>query len=840
MKLKNLLKKALPVFLLGIISIIPNFNIKALTSDSFYFEWIEPKIYVNKYKNGVLRSERIQVYHRRSDGAVAYCIEPGVDFSDSTTITGYDTNQDSLSGMSRETWRKVSLLAYYGYGYGNHTDSKWYAITQYEIWKANPLGWESYWADSFKGSNISQFEAESQELLNLVNNHYKMPSFNNTTITAVVNDTITLTDTNNVLSNFEVDSSSNATVRKDGNKLLITPNQIGNITINLTKKSNRFGRAALVYVAEGVQNLLVGGSLDPLYANLQINSIGGKVTINKVDKDTGLAIAQGDATLKGATYGIYKSNGEKVSLITTNENGVVTSSMLPSQGEYYLLEESSSNGYEIDKTKYYFTITKDNLYPEVTVYEKVIERDVNFFKVYATNETGFLTGEENIKFDIYLKSKNEKVASITTDKKGFASIKLPYGTYLVKQITTSKDHYKVKDFEIIINKDTDEPYYQLLSNAPIIAKLKVIKIDSESGLSLPISNIKFKIFDIDNNDYVCQTISYPTGKKVCEYETDESGTLMTPYPLNSGNYRLEEVDQIINGYLWNTTPLEFTIGENSELINDEDYGIMVVVKIANNQVKGKIEVIKTGEKLIIENGSYHYDIVNLSNVKFNVYANEEIITKDGVKHYKKGDLVGTIISDESGYGFLDNLYLGKYVLKEVESPFDNLVMDSTKYEFEIKYKDQYTEVITKNFNILNKYKKGILDFTKVDISTGEPLPNTLIEIYTIDDELIFSGRTDSNGKIIITDLPAKEYYILEKEAPDGYKLNPEKMYFSIKKNGEIVKATLTDELIIEVPNTDANFNYLQLIIPTGLIMTGVGIIIYALKKKKKKENQSNK
>ena len=65
-------------------------------------------------------------------------------------------------------------------------------------------------------------------------------------------------------------------------------------------------------------------------------------------------------------------------------------------------------------------------------------------------------------------------------------------------------------------------------------------------------------------------------------------------------------------------------------------------------------------------------------------------------------------------------------------------------------------------------EKGILEFTKVDLSTGEPLPNTLIEIYTENDELIFSGRTNENGKIIIKNLKYGKYYIIEKDAPEGY------------------------------------------------------------------------
>ena len=833
--MKSIIKKlkwVVPIFLFGIISLIPTTKARALTSDSFYFEWIDPKIYVNKYKDGVERSERIQVYHRRSDGTIAYCIQPGVDFSDTALITGYDYNQASISGMSQDTWRKVSLLAYYGYGYGNHTDMKWYAITQYEIWKANPLGWTTYWADSYHGNNISQFEAESAELLNLVNNHYKAPSFINTTNEVVVNDTITLTDSNNVLNNFDLSVSGNATARKDGNKLYITPNAIGDITINLTKNANRLGKSAFVFVGDGVQNLMTAGNIEPYKTSLKIKSIGGKVTINKVDKDTKLATPQGDATLKGATYGIFKEDGTKVSSITTDEKGVVTSGMLPSQGRYWLQEETPSNGYELDTdNRYYFVITKDNLYPVVTVYEKVIERHFDLFKVFATDKTGFLTGEANVSFDIYLKSSNKKVATITTNEKGFAETILPFGTYVVKQVTSTLNHEKVDDFEVIINGDTDEPYYHLLSNAEIKAKLKVIKIDAESGEIIKMSGIKFKIFDLQKNEYVCQNITYPKKQKVCEYETNEDGEFTTPYALNSGKYRLEEVDQEIDGYLWNNEPIEFEVGENSQIIEDDEYGFTLLVDFANTKVKGKVTINKTAEELIIKDGTYSYDSVPLEGAEFGIYAKEDIVTKDGITHYKKDELISTITSNEEGIAELDNLYLGKYYIKELSVPNDNLVLDTKEYEFELTYKDQYTEVVSKSFDILNKYKKGELIFTKTDLSTGKVLPNTLIEIYIEDDILVFSGRTDKDGKIVITDLPVGKYFILEKEAPEGYILNEGKIPFEIKENGEIVKATMTNQAV-EVPNTSLNDSNVVNIIGAVVTLLGIAYLIYDKIKKK--------
>jgi len=164
---------------------------------------------------------------------------------------------------------------------------------------------------------------------------------------------------------------------------------------------------------------------------------------------------------------------------------------------------------------------------------------------------------------------------------------------------------------------------------------------------------------------------------------------------------------------------------------------------------------------------------------------------------ESGNLVGTLITNESGYAKLENLKLQKYTLKEISSSLDNLV-DDTIYEVNLIYKDQYTPVIVESLSIKNYLAKGTLEFSKVDFSTGDPLPNTKIEIYTEDDVLLGSYITDDKGMVVIKDLPimsGKKYYILEKEAPISYVLNEEKMWFEITTNGEIIKSTMTNEKI---------------------------------------------
>lgn len=827
-KIKNKIINGLMLLLIGI-SCVPTVNASTY-NETFNdkSQWISGD-YILKVKGSTRKYQQMTVITRNSDGSFVYCIEPGTPVSDGAVYPGQDFDQSYVGQMTQEQWRRITLLAYYGYGYGNHTDIHWYTVTQYLIWQTVPHGYDIYFTDSLNGNRITKYTNEINELNRLVEEHNISPNITNDTIDMVIGDTVELTDSNNVLNKFEVVDTDNVSASISGNTLSITANDVGDGSVTISKRDKNYSHPAIIYYHPTSQDLMMRGAYDPIDVNLKIEIVGGKVSVKKVDMDTGLGIAQGDATLDGAVYGIYDLEGNRVGEVISKGGEYVTSDYLPSLGTFFLKEEKSSTGYELNETKYFFNITKDDLYPEVEVTEKVIERDLKIFKVYASDETGFLTGEPNVTFDIYLKSTGEKVTSITTDENGYATATLPYGTYTVRQVSSTEDHEMVEDFEIVVNEYSEDPIYKLLANAEITARLKVIKIDSETGNTIPVAGIKFKIFDVENNEYVCQV----TDKEQCVFETNDEGILLTPLPLESGTYRLEEQDQKLDGYLWNEEALTFAIGDDSTLINDNVFGAIVEVEFENTQVKGKVEINKTGEELIIEDDSYHYEKIKLEGAEFELRANEDIIV-GGKTYYKKGELVTILVTDKDGYASIDNLPLGKYTLKEIKSANSN-VLDPNTYEFELVYEDQYTEVVYKTFTLDNKYPKGELEFTKTDLVTGDPLPDTKIEIFTENGVKVFEGRTDENGKIIITNLPVGKYFILESDAPDGYILNEEKMWFSITENGEIVKANMTNEKIVEVPNTLQEKDILIEIISATLLLSGIGIIIYAKKKSKNRK-----
>ena len=811
MKINKIFKYAMTcmLFLMAIFS-INEVHAEQYTGQAIWPSEYISNIYIKKVKpDGYTKYQQARFIRRSEDNAFVYCVQPYTDIDNNLPYYNVERSDYArVLGFSDAQWERISLLAYYGYGYEGHSDQKWYAITQVMIWRTTNPESDIYFTDTLNGNRVSRFDGEMAELESLVANHYKAPRFQDN-IVMPIGSTITLNDSNNVLSNFRVAGATNVNASVNGNTLTVTATKVGDATINLQKSATKYELPPIVYFKDGSQNVFRVGNYDPVRTNLKIKVVGGKVTPEKYDVETKTKQAQGEATLDGAIYGIYKIDGTKIGTVSSN----TTSNYLPELGRFYLLEEKASTGYTLDSNKYYFEITEDNLTPTVKVYEQVIRRDFEITKVYATDETTIMTPEVGVKFGVYNRN-GVLVGEYTTNNQGNFEFNLPYGSYTVKQLTSTSGHEKMKDFNIEV-KEVGGVIKKVISNAEITAKLRVVKIDAETKEVIKRAGIKFKILDTKTNVYVCQTTSYPK-QKICVFETDENGEFITAYPLNTGTYKLEEVDQVIDGYLWNKESHEFTIDENSVLREDSEYGIIFDTQFENTPVKGEVKIEKVGEVARLDEGKgYKYINEKLAGIKFGIYQGD--------------DEIATGITDENGNLTFGNLKLGSYCVKELKT-LDGYILNDKPVCFTLKYKDQYTPVITYKTLIENKLKTTQYEFTKTDYSTDETLPNTKMEIYTVDNELVFAGETDENGKIVIERLPIGKYYILEKEAPEGYLINDEKMYFEVTGEDKVIKSTMKDEKItgtleftktdfsesVTLPNTTIEiYNYKDELVYTG-------------------------
>lgn len=134
------------------------------------------------------------------------------------------------------------------------------------------------------------------------------------------------------------------------------------------------------------------------------------------------------------------------------------------------MEITPGEGYLLDDKIYVVQLDRDNLDNKKVVCDEVIKRKIEIFKVYASNETGFMVGEENIRFDIFDKD-NNLVTSITTDSDGYASTYLVYGTYTVRQVNSTPGYYKIDDFKVTIDREMIDQYLNLSLIVRLLVKL---------------------------------------------------------------------------------------------------------------------------------------------------------------------------------------------------------------------------------------------------------------------------------------------------------------------------------------------------------------------------------
>ncbi len=721
------------------------------------------------------------------DGNVAYCIEPNVHVGKDNYVEG--TWADT--GLGNDLKERVTLIAYYGATYPGHENNlKYRAATQAMIWETIMRdGFVTISKDYWSKGQIMDLTAERAEINNLIEHHYARPSFNGQFHKVQKGKSVVLTDNNNVLSQFDV-SVSGADYQIDGNVLTIIPTQSGTIDVTLTKRMP-YSTEYKLFVGDTIQNMIVPGTSDPVIAAVRIETFNGTVEGYKKDKETG-STPQGQATLAGAEYGIYdKNSGDLVTTVVTDENGYFKSDSILEAKDYYLQEIKPSKGYKLDSTRYDFSL-KDRESASVEVYEEVVKNYISILKQYdfVDGNTTFLNAEAGIKFEIYYPNGN-LFDTITTDENGYATLNIPYGIWKFHQVNTTSGYEKIYDFYVTVDYDTKkEQRYNILNNS-LTSYLQVFKIDSVTGKSIALADTTFKIYDKDKKQYVTQFVG---GKVYDEFKTDETGKFTTYLKLESGNYTLFEIESP-KGYLLAEDGVDFTIGNDTHFTYTNN-GPVITMYFNNTPIRGKIEIHKSGESLVIENNSFNYNgRKNLKDIVYTIYADEDIKTSDGQYiYYEKDEFVGIMTTDENGYAVSEALPLGKYRVQEAKTGND-YKLDETVYHIELTEVDNKTEVVYSSYNMLNILKKGSVTFTKTDFVDGEPIPDVLMELYTENNELIFRGRADKDGSITIKNLKLGRYYFMEKEAPYGYLLNEDKLWFEIKDDGEVVKSDMKDKRV---------------------------------------------
>lgn len=556
-----------------------------------------------------------------------------------------------------------------------------------------------------------------------------------------------------------------------------------------------------------------------------------KFTLEVTKKDSEKAEKQGDASLAGAVYGVFKDS-VLINEYTTDENGYFKTKEYVC-GNYTVQEISPSEGYLLDKTVYSVGAEAENYSIEhnpisMTVTEDVIKGNIAIIKHSDDGSTQIETPEVGAEFEVYLKSSDSYEAAkdsekdyLVCDENGYAATKkLPYGIYVVHQTKGWESTEYMEDFEVVISENEKE-YFYLLNDAVKKSFVKIVKKDAETGNVIPVSGIGFKVWDCANSEYVSQKIYYPSEMILDEFYTDESGSLMLPNELAYGDYELHEV-QSAEGYVLDKNPVPFTIDGSVET---------VVVEKTNTAQKGRISVQKTGDifttvatassaytdencETIVNPTTYTpvFASGNLSGAVFQIIAVEDIVTLDGTIRANAGDVVAEITTDENGYAETDLLYLGKYEVREITAP-DGYALNAESQFVELTYAGQEIAVRdTVNTSFVNDYQGVEISLSKVmekdelfNIGNSDEYTRVRFGLFAAENITAADGSVIPADGLISeislaenmsakfdTALPFGKYYVQEIATDEHYVLNGKKYLVNFEYMGQEVTTVTVD------------------------------------------------
>ena len=523
------------------------------------------------------------------------------------------------------------------------------------------------------------------------------------------------------------------------------------------------------------------------------------VTVTKSDCKTGLP--QGDASLAGAKYGIYKGN-QLIDTYTTDANGQFVTNYYICGDDWTIREISPSEGYLLNTESLHigaeaklYTV-EYNIAKPLDSYEDIIKGKIAIIKHCDDGSTKIETPEVGAEFEVYLKAagsyENAKETErdiLVCDGNGFAESKdLPYGEYTVRQIKGWDGKELLAPFNVFI-KENGEIYRFLINNAPYEALIEIVKKDAETGRVIPAAGIGFKVRNTDTGEYIVQHINYPTPTDIDIYYTDVSGKLMMPEKLPYGNYEIIE-QCTAYGYVLDSAPIAFKVDGEKTVVTVEKF---------NMPQKGIIHITKNGEiffSAVETDGVYSlvFSDKNLAGATYEITAAEDIITPDGTLRYAEGTVVDTQTTNENGSATSKPLYLGKYSVRETKAPY-GMVLNGTPKTVELTYAGETVEVTETAAEFYNERQKAVLSLAKIlgkdeifNIGNNGEILSAQFGLYAAEDLFAADGsfvpkdglleiaNCDENGNIIFkTDIPVgAKLYVKEIATDNHYILSDEK------------------------------------------------------------------
>lgn len=735
--------------------------------------------------------------HTTKKGGTTYplfCIEYGTTSPSSSYLKG-------KKAMASDTAIKAAKWIFAGYylEHGNSIDWQDMAYCQKKVWSI--FGSDTSWDFSDGG-----YKAWCDKAQDRMDNLNKKPSFNNTNVgTIVAGNSLTVTDTNKVLSDYPA-------FTKNGSGWSITHSKNSNsLTIKVDKSctASSFKLANGEYYKDGTgdddelllyypygseayQKLIYSAYYDPVSM-----AFSGSITPLG---DMKLVKTSEDGIVAGINFTVTGAKGFSKT-VTTNANGEIDISDL-TPGTYTITEENIDR-YVPNQSQ---TITVSSGKTSSVSFYNILKK----FRVTVTKqdyEKGHAQGDAKLSGAVYgLYKGDELVAQYTTDSNGsFTTDYYVCGTdWTVREITPSEGYllndtvYKVgadpKDYTVEYNNTPDMTVMEQV----IKGKISIIKHtdDGETQIETPEKGAEFQVYlksagsfvnaDKDERDTI-----------VC----DEDGFASTKL-LSYGFYTVHQT----KGWDGREKITDFDVFINTD-------GKTYKFLINNKNFESYLKVVKldkeTGKRIPYEGAAFEiYD------------SNNHRITMQYT--YPQVTSIHTFYTNKEGYLITpEKLPYGDYTLKEVQAPY-GYVLDDTPIPFVISQENASTDtgVTVVKVKAKDMAQKGVINITKtgeifssVEENKGVYTPKysvgnlkgAVFEVYAAEDittldgtvrydqgSLVDTVTTDNDGVAKSKELYLGKYTVIEKTAPNGYVHNAAKYNAELTYAGQNVSVTSTD------------------------------------------------
>ena len=735
--------------------------------------------------------------HTTKKGGTTYplfCIEYGTTSPSSSYLKG-------KKAMASDTAIKAAKWIFAGYylEHGNSIDWQDMAYCQKKVWSI--FGSDTSW--DFSGGGYKAWCDKAQDRMDNLN---KKPSFNNTNVgTIVAGNSLTVTDTNKVLSDYPA-------FTKNGSGWSITHSKNSNsLTIKVDKSctASSFKLANGEYYKDGTgdddelllyypygsesyQKLIYSAYYDPVSM-----AFSGSITPLG---DMKLVKTSEDGIVAGINFTVTGANGFSNTVITNANGEIDISDLVP--GTYTITEENIDR-YVPNQSQ---TITVSSGKTSSVSFYNILKK----FRVTVTKqdyEKGHAQGDAKLSGAVYgLYKGDELVAQYTTDSNGsFTTDYYVCGTdWTIKEIASSEGYllndtvYKVgadpKDYTVEYNNAPDMTVMEQV----IKGKISIIKHtdDGETQIETPEKGAEFQVYlksagsfvnaDKDERDTI-----------VCD-EDGFASTKLLPY----GVYTVHQT----KGWAGRELITDFDVFINKD-------GKTYKFLINNKNFESYLKVVKldkeTGKRIPYEGAAFEiYD------------SNNHRITMQYT--YPQVTSIHTFYTNKEGYLITpEKLPYGDYTLKEVQAPY-GYVLDDTPIPFSITQENSSTDtgVTVVKVKAKDMAQKGIINITKtgetfssVEENNGiytpkysiSNLKGAIFEIYAAEDITTLDGTvryeqgtlvdtitTDDDGVAKSKELYLGKYTVIEKTAPNGYVHNAAKYDAELTYAGQNVSVTSTD------------------------------------------------